>query len=441
MKQSPHRAQGSPSATSVQPRSSRCQSPWAPAQAEQSHSVSGRIAAATACGAAGIPELGSTGPEHRQQERSAAMVPTVRPIPALHQQPLMACDGHADIDGLLFCGGIEISPDAELPEWVHVFPDRPFWHPMSSYPDHIVPVDDAFLEALLRNHAERDIDLLFDWEHQSIFFAEVAPAAGWGGEMERREGGLWVHMKHWTPKAAERIGNREYRYLSPTLIENYINPKTGKASGPLLISVGLVGVPHLELTPLSNKKVPSASGGGGPVESPMNKEILVKLALAADATAEQVTAAIDALLQRPAVPSSLAEALQLPAECDEASAVAAVAAIAEMAKRPETPVVSTANAVSLKDHADVQTELLRANAELQVIRDGIAPAAQAIGKTLWLSDAGVYEEWAKTAPKAPTTSISTPNPKSGQSAYSEAQLSVCRQLGIDPKDLNPNKER
>lgn len=57
----------------------------------------------------------------------------------------------------------------------------------------------------------------FDFEH-ALFDKSVKPqdrvAAGWG-HLEVRKDGLWVVGIEWTPDAARKIVNKEFRYLSP----------------------------------------------------------------------------------------------------------------------------------------------------------------------------------------------------------------------------------
>lgn len=58
--------------------------------------------------------------------------------------------------------------------------------------------------------------LSIDYEHQALEPVSngPVPAAGWF-ELELREDGLWAVNVEWTPKAAELLRNREYRYFSP----------------------------------------------------------------------------------------------------------------------------------------------------------------------------------------------------------------------------------
>ncbi len=68
-------------------------------------------------------------------------------------------------------------------------------------------------------------DVVIDYEHASLRAAfaadpaEAGKAAGWCGP-ELRDGALWAANVRWTPKAAEKLKAREFRYFSPTLLAN-----------------------------------------------------------------------------------------------------------------------------------------------------------------------------------------------------------------------------
>ena len=69
------------------------------------------------------------------------------------------------------------------------------------------------LMAAWRDYGNR---LSIDYEHQALDPVSNGPipAAGWA-DLELRDDGLWAVNVEWTPKAAEMLANREYRYISP----------------------------------------------------------------------------------------------------------------------------------------------------------------------------------------------------------------------------------
>lgn len=100
------------------------------------------------------------------------------------------------------------------------------------------------------------IELPIDWEHATQHRApngQAAPAAGWIEQIEIRDGALWGKVT-WTPRAAEQIANREYRFLSPVF--DY-DPTTGRIAR--LVSAGLVNKPNLPLQALNQEDMPMRS--------------------------------------------------------------------------------------------------------------------------------------------------------------------------------------
>jgi len=126
-----------------------------------------------------------------------------------------------------------------LPEWILLLPlgqvelvDRP--EPLQVDPESLTVMVGAF--------RSRGVDLVIDYEHQSLQ-GRQAPAAGWIKDLEDRDDGLWARVE-WTSQAREYLRNREYRYFSPVL---QLDPETRK---PLaLMQVGLTNVPAIKRLP------------------------------------------------------------------------------------------------------------------------------------------------------------------------------------------------
>jgi len=132
-----------------------------------------------------------------------------------------------------------------VPEWVRLLPlgevplgdDRePLW------------VDEAALAAMVAHFEERGLDLVVDYEHQTLS-GRKAPAAGWIKELEARADGLWARLE-WTETARRHLAAREYRYFSPVL---RLEDKTRR---PLaLLHAALTNTPALNgLEPLVAKQ-------------------------------------------------------------------------------------------------------------------------------------------------------------------------------------------
>ena len=126
-----------------------------------------------------------------------------------------------------------------LPEWIRVLPLG-----RVELADHREPflVDEASLKSMVAAFRSRGVDLVIDYEHQSLQ-GERAPAAGWIKDLEARPDGLWARVD-WTQSAREYLEKKEYRYFSPVL---RLDPETRK---PLaLMHVGLTNVPAINHLP------------------------------------------------------------------------------------------------------------------------------------------------------------------------------------------------
>ena len=155
-----------------------------------------------------------------------------------------------------------VSPDvsqgqgASQPEWIRVLPlgrveladqREPF----------VVTV--ASLAAMVEAFRSRGVDLVIDYEHQSLQ-GERAPAAGWVKDLEARTDGLWARVE-WTQQARDYLEKREYRYFSPVL---RLDPDT---RAPLaLMHVGLTNVPAINHLPPLVARWGGAASAAGEVE-------------------------------------------------------------------------------------------------------------------------------------------------------------------------------
>ncbi len=126
-----------------------------------------------------------------------------------------------------------------LPAWIRLLPLGRVELVDSRQP---FEVDQESLAAMVADFEGRGVDLVIDYEHQSLK-GERAPAAGWIKHLEARPDGLWAQVE-WTPQAQEYLSRREYRYFSPVL---RLDPETRKPT--VLMQVGLTNVPAIKHLP------------------------------------------------------------------------------------------------------------------------------------------------------------------------------------------------
>lgn len=144
---------------------------------------------------------------------------------------------------------IQVTCDRELsgaPDWVHLVPAGT----SKARDGRRFVVTDP--QALVRVFEAQALDLAIDYEHQldrpEARNSGPVPAAGWIKELAARADGIWGRVE-WTKRAKELIGNREYRYLSPSMIRDKNTGRVLKING-----AGLVHRPALHLTALASQE-------------------------------------------------------------------------------------------------------------------------------------------------------------------------------------------
>lgn len=137
------------------------------------------------------------------------------------------------------------SAEGGAPEWVHLLPlgevaarDGRRW--LLDNPDAVVAAFEV-----------GGIDLPIDYMHQNDkppAQGGPVPAAGWIKELAARQDGIWGRVE-WTARAAEMIGAKEYRFLSPVIL---FDPKSSAVLS--LKGAALVHSPALSLTALASEQ-------------------------------------------------------------------------------------------------------------------------------------------------------------------------------------------
>ena len=178
-------------------------------------------------------------------------------------------------------------------QWIKIVPIGVF--PLHHNGAHEIKSD--HIKQMADNFTSSGTDLLFDYEHRSLWGDSIA--AGWSGELEAREDGLYAKYPAFTAKASKHIEDREYRYLSPVYRLDAMD-KSGRDIGAVILHVGLTNTPYLdnEIDHIGNS---SLLPGGKEVKTlntdnrtdmKLSKENLAKLGLDETATEEQINQAI-----------------------------------------------------------------------------------------------------------------------------------------------------
>lgn len=146
----------------------------------------------------------------------------------------------------------------------------------NEYSDGRLLFDEEAAQSVMQRYAARRLDLMADYEHQSLSpLPVIAPASAKKWTPEVRNGALYATAVQWTAKARDMIAAGEYRYFS---IACRVDPKTFRVVE--VINFGLTNTPAANgIAPLM---AASLNSGMRPGESQTMKTVLVALGLSAD---------------------------------------------------------------------------------------------------------------------------------------------------------------
>ena len=154
-------------------------------------------------------------------------------------------------------------------------------------------VDDESVGDILRHFKDRRLDLVIDYEHQTLKDVQ-APAAGWIKALYKGADAIMAKVD-WTEKAKQYLVNKEYRYISPVVM---VRNKNHKAT--ILHSAAMTNTPAITgMFALVNSDgvdgiLEEEEDEGGP-EGMELKKLIGILGLPEEATEEQVLEAITKL--------------------------------------------------------------------------------------------------------------------------------------------------
>lgn len=310
-------------------------------------------------------------------------------------------------------------------------------------------VDAESFEAMKQQIAQRGVDLVVDYEHQTLKGVQ-APAAGWVKELILRDGSIDARVE-WTTTAAKYLEDKEYRYLSPVIT---VRKSDSKATG--LHSLALTNTPAIEgMTPIVNS-LNYDDEEGGQINMDIIKKLAQLLGLGDDATEDQVFEALGKTLDE-AKSLKEAAAKEDPAKGNSAGsddkivANKAVCELLDLKAGASTDEVA-AKIMELKggkiNGVNVIEELRalkKQNAErnaedtvVKALKSGkIAPAQKEWAKSYALSDPKGFESFMEKAPQAvPLGEIELGDVKALKSDKpDEATLFACKQIGVSEEDL------
>lgn len=289
-------------------------------------------------------------------------------------------------------------------------------------------------------------DLPLDWEHSTELRAPEglpAPAAAWIQELEDREGALWGRVS-WTPKGAETVSNREYRYLSPVF-------QFEKATSRIvrLLSAGLTNSPNLHLTALNSQETPSVNEElrnrlfyllNLPITT-TDDELLAQLDKLKDMIASSTAANQELVDLKAQLETATAENAQLTGDLQTAKNSTAAPDLDTFVPRPDYDALSVRlqtaeNRVQALESSNQEEGITAALDEAQ--RQGkISPATRDFYAASCRQEGGLdrFKAFAQAAPVIAPANLATPpaGPKAVNTfGLTEEQAAMCRLMNQDP---------
>lgn len=283
-------------------------------------------------------------------------------------------------------------------------------------------VDRAAWEAVKAGLDRRGVEIVVDYEHQSLSGGK-APAAGWCRDW-RYTDGVGIEAKiDWTEEAAGYLATSQYRYFSPVF---YVNKRDGR----------LVGIESLALTntPKTNHLKPLLAklGAQQQQEEAMLKKLLAKLGLGEDATEEQALAAIDSLGQQTteAIPAEVTAALELDGQADTSTVVASIHALKQAPR----------GMVARAEFEALQQQIAKRDADEAVdaaMRDGkVTPDMKDWATAYAERDLSGFKTYcAKVTPIVPVKPLGDMQRKTDDAEVGEAVLKVAKMFGNSEDDI------
>ena len=149
------------------------------------------------------------------------------------------------------CHAQPLPSEGEVPDRIHLLPFGTFTGRNGEGPWTVRDKNHAARIIANTSTYQGGADIPVDYEHAAVLAApkgQPAPAAGWLKSLEVGPNGIWGKVE-WTSAAAQKIGDREYRYISPVFIHDL------DGTVMRIASAALVGFPNLELTALNSQGV------------------------------------------------------------------------------------------------------------------------------------------------------------------------------------------
>lgn len=290
-------------------------------------------------------------------------------------------------------------------------------------------MDGRIAAALINQVNQGGIELVIDYEHQTLTGKE-APAAGWWKQLEWREGdGLYVVEPRWTARARAYIEAEEYKYISPVFDYDRTGAPTRLRHIAITNDPGLGFQDGLQAA-LSAKF--SAAPTNQETDMDLLTRLLAVLKLNSTTNEEQAMAAVASLQARAdQVPSLETQVTALKNATPDPAQYVPVATVTAL----QSELATLKNATVEREVEEEVTAGINAGKLL--------PAQEGWARDLGKSNLAALKSFIKDAPVVMKPGTQTENKEPGGGGggdqLSASDLAVCKQLGIDPKEYAANK--
>ena len=316
--------------------------------------------------------------------------------------------------------------DGKIPEWILLFKEG--WTEVQGEVEYLV--DAKSYEMLSAYVAKRGIDIVFDYEHQTIKGIK-APAAGWIKEYRYVEGRGIEARVEWTEEAVGYILKKEYRYFSQVFGVRKTDQRI-----VALHSVALTN------TPKTNNLTPILAKLGEDFEKKEEgmdffKKLFKALGLADGAKEDDVLTAVaklDEKAKNPDVKEVVAkdvlDALDLKEESDTSTVVASIHALKQTDK----------TGVSREEFEKVTKQLADRDAEEVVAKAG-AEGKITPDQTKWATEyatrdlEGFKTFVAKAPVVVPVGKLPEKKETTDDIAADETVMAVAKMMDVSAEDI------
>lgn len=289
----------------------------------------------------------------------------------------------------------------------------------------------AHPEQVIAAFRDYKLPLPIDFEHATETLApkgHPAPAAGWIVDLTVRDGAIFARVE-WTPRGRDALATREYRFISPAF---FVDAETREVVE--LTSAGLTNRPALTQLPAVARRQE---------EDTVNREDLIKaLGLAADASDEQIAAAVAAGVK------AVADAKQAQTELATARAeLARGPGLDKFTPRADYEAVLARAVAAEKLVADTKAAAHKAKVDAAIEAASkagkITPATVEYHRMQCSTEDGLkrFEDYVTVAPVVGSGGVDeTQNPAGDSSKLTDEERRVAVACGLSEADYLKGKE-